>query len=283
MTATPRLPNFFIAGSPNAGTTSLFFYLRQHPAVYMSPEKEPNYFGISESDSPTHLTWDGYLDLFRGVRDETAIGEASVHYLLMPAAAREIWTRVPEARLIFVLRHPAETQFTRYLRILWREPELSFREWFTSAVEGRARWAQALTAGNYATNLQRFFDLFPRERIQVHLYDDYRVDERAVARSIFAFLGVDPDYPIDVSRRHNTTVVPRFAALERWRRRMFGSVRFLPLIPPGVRGMARRAFLRELPKRTMDAADRAFVIDYYRSEIQRAGDLIGRDLSAWLR
>jgi Sulfotransferase family len=38
------LPNFFIVGAPKAGTTSLYYYLGQHPDVYMSPVKEPNYF-----------------------------------------------------------------------------------------------------------------------------------------------------------------------------------------------------------------------------------------------
>jgi hypothetical protein len=40
----PVLPNFFIAGAPKSGTTSLYHYLGQHPEIYMSPIKEPNYF-----------------------------------------------------------------------------------------------------------------------------------------------------------------------------------------------------------------------------------------------
>lgn len=38
-----KLPNFFVVGAPKAGTTSLYYYLDQHPEVYMSPIKEPNY------------------------------------------------------------------------------------------------------------------------------------------------------------------------------------------------------------------------------------------------
>src|ERR1022692_2524437 len=40
----PVQPNFFLVGAPKAGTTSLYHYLRQHPQIYMSPIKEPNYF-----------------------------------------------------------------------------------------------------------------------------------------------------------------------------------------------------------------------------------------------
>ena len=38
------LPNFFVVGAPKAGTTSLYHYLDQHPAIYMSPIKEPCFF-----------------------------------------------------------------------------------------------------------------------------------------------------------------------------------------------------------------------------------------------
>ena len=38
------LPDFLIIGAAKSGTTSLYHYLRQHPDIYMSPIKEPNYF-----------------------------------------------------------------------------------------------------------------------------------------------------------------------------------------------------------------------------------------------
>src|SRR5688572_6440118 len=39
----PVLPNSFVWVG-QAGTTSLFHYLRQHPEIHMSPIKEPCYF-----------------------------------------------------------------------------------------------------------------------------------------------------------------------------------------------------------------------------------------------
>ena len=47
-------PNFFIVGTPKAGTTSLYEYLRTISKIYMSPIKEPNYFNYVEvpNDDP---------------------------------------------------------------------------------------------------------------------------------------------------------------------------------------------------------------------------------------
>ena len=38
------MPNFLIVGAQKAGTTSLHYYLKQHPQIYMSPRKEPHFF-----------------------------------------------------------------------------------------------------------------------------------------------------------------------------------------------------------------------------------------------
>ncbi len=38
------LPNFILIGAMKAGTTSLYRYLRQHPDIYMSLNKEPQFF-----------------------------------------------------------------------------------------------------------------------------------------------------------------------------------------------------------------------------------------------
>ena len=92
------LPNFLIIGVQKAGSTSIYNYLREHPQVYMSPLKETEFLSykpplISESDSLSAadlltkggrkriLTIDDYRELFDGVRDELAIGEASPNYL----------------------------------------------------------------------------------------------------------------------------------------------------------------------------------------------------------
>ena len=44
--AQPILPNFLIAGAAKCGTTSLYHYLGQHPDVFLSTPKEPNFFRV---------------------------------------------------------------------------------------------------------------------------------------------------------------------------------------------------------------------------------------------
>ncbi len=311
------LPNFFIAGVAKAGTTSLYHYLEQHPQIYMSPIKEPGFFAATDlasgqyhvrprvvrdpaalepylhrptppGDEPLVLDWTAYLALFRGVRDEAAIGEASVgYYFHLPGVPRAIRDRVPDARLIFVLRDVAERLFAVYLGGRWLRPGLSFRAWFELAQRGgeEARDIRgSVVAGRYATHLRRFLTVFPAHQMRMFLYEDYRADARRVLRDIFSFLGVDPGVAVDLSRRYNEAVAPRLRVLHVLRQRLAARApRALGWIPERVRRALRTLYYVETPRVAMAPEDRQMVIDHYRDEILRTGDLLGRDLSDWLR
>src|SRR5690348_12453358 len=110
------LPNFIVIGPPKTGTTSLNSYLKQHPQIFMCPIKEPGFFMLEgeplASDRPaggysiTNLA--DYQKLFEGVKKQTAIGEASTQYFYSQKAATRISHYVPGARLVTILRDPAE-------------------------------------------------------------------------------------------------------------------------------------------------------------------------------
>lgn len=311
---TVRLPNFFLAGVAKAGTTALHAYLCQHPQVFMSPNKEPWFFGMADLLSPLYgdtvlaalkkdrawlqdylegpqepgvwryvMEWDDYVRLFRDARDEPVIGDASTGYFWLPSAAGAIRAKLPDSRFAFMLRDPADRLFTLYVLNLWRDPGINFRAWFRLAVETPQFFPSIVGAGRYATHLERWGTIWPRERMRVYLYDDYRADPRAVLRDLLTFLEVRLDYPIDMSRRHNETTVPRFQHLHALRQRMFAGATLPAWFPEGARRALRGLYRRPRADVMMAPADRAMVVDYYRDEIVRTADLLGRDLSAWLR
>src|SRR5689334_14600377 len=103
-----KLPNFFIVGAPKAGTTSLYHYLKQHPEVYMSPVKEPNYFSYEETVKQNLYhkekgvgTFEEYSKLFASANGRhKAIGEASVSYLFYASVPEKIKKAVPHAKIV---------------------------------------------------------------------------------------------------------------------------------------------------------------------------------------
>jgi hypothetical protein len=312
-----KLPNFIIAGAPISGTTSLYQYLCQHPQVYMCPIKEPAYFAAADIISREDLRpilrrqrpalqaylngrppqrfvqawvteWDDYVQLFRHVRDEIAIGEASVGYIWLPSAAPAIRAKLPGVRLIFILRDPAERLFSAYLKDQKHNPGGTFRAWVLQAMQAKGAHSRGipdpipLEGGFYATHLQRFLDLFPREQMRFYLYESFRADPQGVLQDILTFLGVDPHHPIDLSHRLNETSVLRFPALARLHQQVLRGVPLATWLPAPVAQAFREFYYQRKDNIALSPDDRRLVIDYYRDEILSSQDMIGINLSAWL-
>lgn len=106
-----RWPNLFIAGTPKAGTTSLYRYLAQHPAIYMTPEKEPHFFDDAFRDTEPgtearQQAREAYLSLFDDASDERYRGEATPGYFAKPGVFERIADRCTEPRFIVSMRDP---------------------------------------------------------------------------------------------------------------------------------------------------------------------------------
>src|SRR5215213_1274683 len=66
----PTLPTFSIVGAAKSGTTSLSYYLSQHPDIYIPPNKEPQWFSriphVRGLGSHPDDSEDEYLKPFEG-------------------------------------------------------------------------------------------------------------------------------------------------------------------------------------------------------------------------
>jgi hypothetical protein len=289
------MPNFFIIGAQKAGTTSLYHYLDQHPQIYMSPIKEPHFFEGMQSEyrrpgrktKPVTELGD-YLALFEGVSDEKAIGEASTSYLFSMRAPTLIRRSVPDAKIIAVLRNPADRAYSNFLHLVrtGREPLASFAE-ALQAEEGRTqdKWGPMWyykQKGFYHDQVKRYFDTFGRDQVRIYLYDDLRGEPFGMLRDIFRFLEVDETFVPDASIEHNPSGLPRNKTLYTQVRRLTARKpalleRFLPTKP--YRYLKSRFFVKPPP---FPAEVRRQLIDSYREDILKLQNLIGRDLSPWL-
>lgn len=285
--------DFLILGAEKSGTTWLADMLRQHPQVFIPPEKELFYFNERFFESPElpnynatqPLSW--YLAHFDAARPGQLRGEASPAYLWDQAAPARIAAHNPRIRLIALLRDPAERAFSQYLYYIQRG--VSGRMTFEQALERRP---DLLTRGLYAQQLQRYLDLFPREQLHIAFYDDLRSDNRAFLGTVQAFLGIPPHFPENMDAASNVTGAPRFPLLNR----AIAWVRY-PLRkynPQAVMRLVRRSGLARLQERirlantrplaerpSIDPGTRRRLHEYFREDIRALERLTGRDLRAW--
>jgi sulfotransferase family protein len=315
----PPLPDFFIVGTGKAGTTSLHSYLRQHPQIYMSPVKEPGYFAteiraenlsgplrrhlavqslalpkILNDGAPFNpygwLTgdWQDYERLFQGVNGEKAIGESTAAYLWSCTAAANIRARVPGARIIMILRDPAERAFSQYLNQLSVGlTGATFRRHLEQCVRaGRKKLSHLypfLEIGLYCEQVQRFLDLFPRDRIRIYWYEEAWRQPTNLLADIFRFLDVDDTFQPDLSVKSLERRAPRLVGPHHFLKKSGLWYPLRALVPERLRAPLRQLAFRRGRSLAMDPNDRRYLIDYYRDDIQRLAALLDRDLSAWLR
>ena len=295
------LPNFFIIGAARCGTTSLYNYLDQHPEIFMCPIKEPNFYYLEgQADKikghGTALwlrscvtTRDDYLSLFSGVTTEKAIGEASVGYISRVEAPPAIHRDVPHAKIFASLRHPVERAYSSYLgmRLAGRERSRTFREALDledSRLRDNWSFGGYKTNGLYHQLLSRYYHLFPREQIHVHLFDDFKADPTQVVVNMLERLGVDTTFVPDTSIRHNPTgKIRNPVAHYIWTRSRPIRAGLRRHLPAALRDWAFPFFTRSgLERPPMPEEIRRELGEFYRPDIEKLQDLIDRDLSHWL-
>lgn len=304
-----REPNFFIVGAAKAGTTSLHEYLRQHPDVFMPggdlSRKEPSHF--CDPIPPwqeAYRDFNTYRALFAEARDEKAVGEASAGYLISPGAEARIHARYPHARIVIVLRNPAERVYSMYTYMcqFGLEPSPSFEralaeedERAAIAAQARENWfpVHAILYFRYALvahYIERFLRRFPREQVHFVLFDDLKARPQETTSAVFEFLGVDPTFTPSF-KIHNRTWVPFSIRFQHF---LAMQCRVHPMLPQRtpVRYVDRRvlpflstvnALLGTLRTRRMNPATRKALLNRYRDDIRRTEELIGRSLAGWLK
>ena len=296
-----RLPTFLVIGAAKAGTTALYSFLAQHPDVYMSPIKETNFFcfegdtldykgpGVTVNRSVT--SYDDYRQLFSSATTETALGEVSPMYMAKPIAAQRIQRRLPEVRLIAILRHPVDRAYSSFLHLRrdGREPIADFEQALREEPQRTAdNWGflwRYRALSRYAPALASYYEVFPSEQIRVFKYDDFCSSPESVLSDVFGHIRVDPDFRPRLGGKYNVSGEPRSDRLAKAIRAP-GSLRSLVrrIVPLRLRAALVRSILRlNLRRPDLDLDLRRQLTDEFVGDMRQVEELCGIDLSSWLQ
>jgi hypothetical protein len=211
---TPKL-DFIVIGAQKAGTTSLWRYLEDNPALQMPPDKEGVFF--SEACYPDD--WRAFMRaLFKTAPRHARLGTVTPPYMVgtphasVATIAGRIHTLVPDVRLVALLRDPVQRAHSAH-RMLVRRGEESRP--FAKAIADllhpeelrRSRSAPAgesrsyVAAGEYGRMLEAYLEHFDRDQLHVELTDELARDPEGVVSRVCAFLGVTPHVPGNLGER----------------------------------------------------------------------------------
>ena len=276
-------------------------YLAQHPEVGMAARKESHYL---VGDLASRLayrpgprpTLDDYLAWFAAVQDRRRLGEASVWYLYSPTAAREIERFSPEAQIIVMVRNPVEMLPSLHSEFVQQEIE-PVDDFAAALALDEERIRTGTPAGfpphsyrdavRYAEQIERYVEVFGRERIHVIVYEEFRDDPLSAYQRTCEFLGVDAGFVpvIDVVNPNRRS---RSRAVQRLIRRPPESLRRVlhAFTSQGLRHRAGLLFRRLNRKVVARDPLPPSLAESLRPEAEREvtalRELLGLDLNRWL-
>jgi hypothetical protein len=273
------LPNLVGIGAQRSGTTWIYQILKSHPDVFMSQEKELNFF-----DNLFDKGVDWYERFFRKSNQEKIIGEFSPTYLaheLVPQRMKEI---VPEAKLIVSLRNPVDQIFSRYCYMVSRQ--LYDKPFDVALGEKKFLMEEAF----YYNHITRFLEYFDRIQILILIYEDLTRDALSFLNQIYSFLEIDKTYiPPNVNERIHFTRMPRSQYIET----------SVVMIRKGLKKMRLFSLIEELKKTNivnrmrdlnttrvgafgkMDPKTRSRLNNIFAEDKEMLSALLSRDLSFW--
>ncbi|MDQ3492872.1 MAG: sulfotransferase [Chloroflexota bacterium] len=298
-------PSFFIVGAPGCGTTFMHEHLRADPGIFMPDLKEPSYF-CTDLDLGTPADGliftrdlEAYLALFRPATKAQIAGEASPFYLYSTDAAGRIAAFRPEARIIIMLRDPAD--MIRYLHarryFVGSEDIERFED--ALAVEPARKRGERLPpdvwnvkglyyreVGRYAEQVERYLAVFPPEQVKVIIFEEFRKDAAGTYRDVLKFLGVEASHDLRLERV-NPSLGVRSRRLHRFLLTPALRKGFRRFAPAPLRSAVRSVITRvnATPRRPdFDPVVRAALHAEFRPDVERLSTLIDRDLTLiWLQ
>jgi len=289
-----NIPNFLIVSGGRSGTTSLYYYLSEHPEIYMSPNKEPYFLtGLDFKrfvNTPSFFIKDlwvkdfkSYKQLFDNASNEKILGEASVSYLYYyKETIPNIKKYLEDPKIIIIIRNPVERAFSHYLHNVQTNLEtLGFEE---AILKEKKRilnnwwWGfHYKNAGYYLKSITAYKENF--SNVKIFFFEDFKDNFSNFFKEMLLFLEVDADFRPDNSKIYNASEFYKFGI-----QKILGNnkVRFISHIAHLKMPKFLRGFLKkDLPKPPPSALND--LNNEYKSEIKDLEILLNANLDKWYK
>ncbi|WP_374469829.1 sulfotransferase domain-containing protein [Phenylobacterium sp.] len=192
--------DFIIAGVQKGGTTALFDYLRDEPGVALPRVKEVHFFD-DEGQDWSRPDYAAYHANWEAPPDGRPRGEATPIYVYWPNSLERIRAYNPAMKLILLLRDPVQRAWSHWRMEYARGAETEPFAWCIR--EGRRRLLDAepwghhrefsyVERGFYGEQVERLFELFPRDQALILKAEDLRGDPGPALAQVRAFVGAPP-------------------------------------------------------------------------------------------
>lgn len=282
-------PNLFIVGAAKSGTSSIEYYLSQHPDIFMKIPLEPNFFAndVLGFEDRTNLDW--YLSLFKNVKNEKYIGEKSAMYLYSEEAAKRIKDFNPDSKIIITLRNPVDMANSQHNHMISHGSEniIDFGEALKLEQERKGKLLdprEYVRIASYYEQVKRYIDLFGKKNVKIVIFEEMKENPDKIYKEIIKFLGLKPvetDFKVineskiikSISYSKVLYVIMHLPRPVKWILKK--------IIPIKMRDFIRNINLKQGKVKPVESELRAELNKQFKPDIHKLEKLIGKNLSIW--
>ena len=217
-------PDFIIIGTQKGGTSSLFYYLSQHPEIKTSFNKEVHFFDLNFGKG---IEWYKLQFPKENKSENYLFGESSPYYLFHPLVPERVKKTCPNVKLIVMLRNPLDRAYSHFCMQKKRGIEKYNQFDFACAAEKHRLNGEFekiisdkdynsynyqkysyLTRSLYSTQIERWFEYFPKENFLFLKSESFFYDTISNLNNVYDFLNIRHHNPHDLSKQNSNEYDP---------------------------------------------------------------------------
>lgn len=290
-----------IIGAQKGGSTLLARAAAEHPEVWIAKDEVPVF------RDPV-FSLDALANFSRTVPDDARQrGIKCPDYLGRPEVAPRLVQLEASPKLVVCLRDPVSRAVSTYFwHVRWgllpiEDPAVGLAKVLDGVYRDRdPRSEEVLSWSLYAAHLERWLEYFSRDRIHIMFSEDLASRPQRVFADMFTYLGVDPAFRPALGQRRVNEGVYSKARLQllslrnryilKWSDdRSYANIgpaqgAFPALVSKSIAAVDRYllAPIVSNEKPTIPVELECRLRDYFRPDIKRLEQLVGRDLGSWL-
>lgn len=206
-------PNLFIVGAAKSGSSSLSFWLSDHPDVVGSKEQELRF--LMDEDDPLARPdgyWGGGIQRYASHYPDDTFSSKYKHVLdttplyYYQDTAKNFIPDVDNSGVIFTLRDPADrilslynyaknnmsvipsdVSFERFIDIVRNQED-------SPIIRGRVMLKNAIRHSRYSDYVREWVDLMGPERVHIVIFEQLTANPRREMNALAQKIGIDPAF-----------------------------------------------------------------------------------------
>jgi hypothetical protein len=305
-----KIPNLFIVGAPKCGTTSLHYWLSQHPEIFMSEPKEPWFFCSDlhkEADDFAgykvkyfkYRAKDDYLQLFKNAKQEKIIGESSPRYLYSKEAPKNILKFNSDAKIIIMIRDPIHFIHSWHSQLVNSgfEPIIKFENAINKEKKRKKGSIPSQTLipaellyskmANFSKQIKNYLSSFSKKQIKIILLDDLKERPKNTFKEVLKFLEVkDINFTPELEVKNCNRKIKSIFMMKFLKSSNYQTIKkpIQKILPKPLRSKIyfklRDNNIKIKPRKSMDKNLEKQLKKQFKSEVKKLSKITDRDLIA---